>query len=429
MADESDGRDAIGAGAGDATWSSPSEAAHGAAKPEGDSDAKDGKDDKGKDDKKGKTGDGKSKGDGKDEAKDDEGEDGGDAKDDESPPKPLKERPGLLIGGAIVIILLIVGGVLWWLHARQFESTDDAYVDGHIVRVAPQVAGVLRQMLVDDNQIVGPNQLLAVVDSAQPQARYQGLVAQAQRARATVVQSQAQVALAARQIATAEANVRRPQADLDKAEADLARYNALLKTEPGAVAGQQIDAAIQTVRAARAQRDAARKQVDETRAQLKSAEAAVGANRAAVVAADADTKAQGVDLAFSRIVAPSFGRIANRNASVGSYVQPGQEILAIVPLKLWVTANFKETQLKLMRVGQPVDIRIDTIPDVEFHGHVGSFQRGAGQAFALLPSENATGNFVKVVQRVPVKIVIDSPGIEGYPVGPGMSVTPTVKVR
>ena len=120
----------------------------------------------------------------------------GDGDEGEDQPKSLRERPGLLIGGAIVIVLLIIGGVLYWLHARQFESTDDAYIDGHIVRLAPQVSGIVRQVLVDDNQLVGPRQLLAVIDTAQPQARYEGLVAQARQARATVVQSQAQVAVA-----------------------------------------------------------------------------------------------------------------------------------------------------------------------------------------------------------------------------------------
>ncbi|MGI4879199.1 MAG: HlyD family secretion protein [Janthinobacterium lividum] len=357
---------------------------------------------------------------------------GGDKKDGgdgDEKPKRLRDRPGLLIGGTIVLILLIVGGVMYWLHERQFESTDDAYIDGHIVRLAPQVSGIVRQILVDDNMIVGPRQLLAVIDTAQPQARYQGLLAQAQQARANVTRSQAQVGVALQAVAQARANVREPQANLDKAEADLGRYNALLRIEPSAVAGQQLDAAIAAVRSTRAQRDAALKQVDQALAQLKSDRATIGADRAAVTAADAQSRAQEVDLINSRIISPIFGRIANRTVALGSYVQPGQQMMAIVPLHLWITANFKETQLKLMRVGQPVDIRIDTIPDVPFHGHVESFLRGAGQAFQLLPPENATGNFVKVVQRVAVRIAIDSPGIQAYPVGPGMSVVPTVKVR
>jgi len=355
--------------------------------------------------------------------------DDADGGDDEPPPKSLRERPVLLIVIALVVIAAIVGGVLYWLDARQYESTDDAYIDGHVVRVAPQVTGVVRQVLVDDNQIVGPRQLIAVIDTAQSQARYQGLVAQAKQARATVVSAQAQVGVSTAQVDAARANVVQPQADLDKALADLARYRAAQKIEPAAVAAQQVDAAVAAVASARGRRDAAQRQVGQARAELVASRAQVAGDRTAIANADAQVAATGVDLSNSRIISPIVGRVTNRTVSPGSYVQPGQQILAIVPLKLWITANFKETQLALMRVGQPVDIKIDTVPDVAFRGHVESFQRGAGQAFQMLPAENATGNFVKVVQRVPVRIAIDSPGIQSFPVGPGMSVVPRVKVR
>lgn len=361
--------------------------------------------------------------------KDGDGDKGGEKKDNEPPPKKLKDRPVLLVVIAVVVIAAIAGGILYWLDARQYETTDDAYVDGHIVRIAPQVSGYVLQVLVDDNQIVGPRQVLAVIDAAQPQARYEGLLAQAKQARATVVQSQAQVGVTQQQIATARAQVVQPQADLDKAQADLARYRALLATEPAAVAGQQVDTAVQAVESARGRRDAAAKAVRQAEAQLSASKAQVVADRAAVGGADAQARTTAVDLANARVISPIVGRIANRTVAPGSYVSPGQQLLSIVPLKLYVTANFKETQLRLMRVGQPVTMRIDTVPNVDFRGHVESFQRGAGQAFALLPAENATGNFVKVVQRVPVRIAIDSPGIEAYPVGPGMSVVPRVKVR
>jgi len=357
-------------------------------------------------------------------------DDGGDKQEaDKPPPKPLSKRPILLLAIAIVLVAAITGGVLYWLDARQYETTDDAFIDGHIVRIAPQVSGVVRQVLVDDNQVVGPRQVLAIIDTAQPQARYEGLVAQAKQARATVVQAEAQVAVAAQQVAAARAQVVAPQADLGRATADLARYRALQRTEPAAVAATQVDAAVQAVASARGRRDAALKAVRQAQAQVTSARAQVGADRAAIGGADAQARATAVDLANARVVAPIVGRVATRTVTPGSYVTPGQQLLAIIPLKLYVTANFKETQLALMRIGQPVRLRVDALPDVDFRGHVESFQRGAGQAFALLPAENATGNFVKVVQRVPVRIAIDSPAIEAYPVGPGMSVVPRVKVR
>lgn len=358
---------------------------------------------------------------------DDQGREAADG--DGPPPKTLSQRPVLLIVMAVVLIAAIAAGLLYWLDARQYETTDDAYVDGHIVRIAPQIAGIVGKVLVDDNQVVGPGQVLAVIDTVQSQARYEGLLAQARQARATVNTAQAQVDVTAQQIAAAKAQVIQPEADLVRARADLARYHKLQATEPGAVAAQQIDTAVQSVEGARGRRDAAALAVRQAEAQRSASAAQVAADRAAVVGADAQSRVTAADLANSQVTAPIVGRIANRTVTPGSYVTPGQQLLAIVPLKLWVTANFKETQLRLMRVGQPVTLRIDTVPDVEFKGHVESFQRGAGQAFALLPAENATGNFVKVVQRVPVRIAIDSPGIEAYPVGPGMSVVPRVKVR
>ena len=347
----------------------------------------------------------------------------------EKPKKSLLQRPVLLIGGAVVLIALIVGGIFYWLHARQYETTDDAYVDGHIVRLAPQVAGVLSKVYVEDNRIVGPGQPVAVIDSRQSNARLAQQQAQASQARATLANNAAQVDVAAQALRAARAGVLQPRADLIKAEADLARYRRLQAIEPGAVAPQTVDQAVQAVRAARAQRDQALRQADQAAAQVRSARTQIGAGRAQVAAADAAVAQQAVDVGYGKLVSPIFGYVTNRSVNVGSYVAPGQQIMAIVPLDLWVTANFKETQLKLMRVGQPVDITVDALPDVAFRGHVDSFSRGAGQAFGLLPAQNATGNFVKVVQRVPVKIIIDSPSLRHYPLGPGMSVTPRVKVR
>ena len=349
--------------------------------------------------------------------------------DAEPPPKTLRQRPVLLLIIAVILISAIAAGLLYWLDARQYETTDDAYIDGHIVRIAPQVSGIVAKVLVDDNQVVAPGQVIAVIGTVQTQARYEGLLAQARQTRAAVTTAQAQVEVTTQQVAAAKAQVIQPEADLVRARADLARYRTLQATEPGAVAAQQIDAAVQAVDGARGRRDAAVRAVRQAEAQRSASAAQVAADRAAVAGADAQSRVTAADLANSEVIAPIVGRIANRTVTPGSYVTPGQQLLAIVPLKLWVTANFKETQLRLMRVGQPVTLRIDTVPDVDFHGHVESFQRGAGQAFALLPAENATGNFVKVVQRVPVRIAIDSPGIEAYPVGPGMSVVPRVKVR
>jgi membrane fusion protein (multidrug efflux system) len=155
----------------------------------------------------------------------------------------------------------------------------------------------------------------------------------------------------------------------------------------------------------------------------------IEAAQAALKSAAAQTEQARLDVSYCDVVAAEAGTVTHKNVSPGDYVQVGQNLIALVPLKVWITANFKETQLENMRVGQPVEIRVDAYPGTTFHGHVDSFQHGSGPAFSLLPPENATGNYVKVVQRIPVKIVFDDPPDPQLPLGPGMSVLPTVKVR
>ena len=223
-----------------------------------------------------------------------------------------------------------------------------------------------------------------------------------------------------------------PLAAAVKAQQDLARYEALLRLDPNAVAGQQLDQARSTARQTAADAAAAREQIDTAAAQIAVARKQVGAARSVIDAKRALVDQANVSISDLRLTAPVAGQVVNRSVNIGSYVAPGTQLMAIVPDQMWVTANFKETQLTLMKIGQPVDIHVDAYPGVDFKGHVDSIQRGAGQAFALLPPQNATGNYVKVVQRVPVRIVFDAkngPDPKRYPIGPGMSVVPTVKVR
>lgn len=364
--------------------------------------------------------------------KDDEDVDDGDAAPSDKKPS-IFHKPLFWIILIVVVAAVAIGGTLYYLHARQYESTDDAFVDAHIVRIAPQVAGTLIQVADVDNRHVQPGRLLAVIEPSGPEAQVAEAQANVVQAQAGVQQALAQVsaALASRDQAAAQARV--PVANAVKAEQDLARYQALLRLDPNAVAGQQLDQARANARSTAADAAAARRQIDAAAAQVtvatrqvKAAEAVVTARRAAVAQAN-------VTIGNLRLTAPVAGQVVNRQVNLGSYVAPGTQLMAIVPDRLWVTANFKETQLQLMRIGQPVDIRVDAYPDVKFTGHVDSIQRGAGQAFALLPPQNATGNYVKVVQRVPVRIEFDhrqdSPDPRRYPIGPGMSVVPTVKVR
>jgi membrane fusion protein, multidrug efflux system len=253
------------------------------------------------------------------------------------------------------------------------------------------------------------------------QARAGVLTAQSQ-ARQALAQVEGQKANAAQATATA----RQVEAENTRAQQDLARFKGV---DPDAVARQQYDQAVAQARTARARVEAAQAAEGTAAAQVKAAQANVGAAQAQVATAQADLEAARLQLGYTHVVAAIDGRITRRSVDVGNVIAIGQPILAIVGDNLWVTANYKETQLKKMRVSQAATIRIDAVPDVKFPGHVQSFQRAAGSYFSALPAENATGNYVKVTQRVPVKIVFDHPEeLRKYNVGPGMSAKPSVSV-
>jgi membrane fusion protein, multidrug efflux system len=354
--------------------------------------------------------------------------------DDSGARKPsLFKKPLFWIILIAVVAATVIGGTLYYLDARQYESTDDAFVDAHIVRIAAQNPGQLIEVADLDNRHVDAGRLLAVIQPSGPEAQLSEAKANVAQAEAQVQQALAQVSAAMASRAQAAAQARVPLANADKAQQDLARYRALERLDPNAVAGQQLDQARAAAQATAADAAAARRQVESAESQVAVAQRQVKAAEAVVKARKAAVDQVGVTLGNLRITAPVSGQVVNRQVNIGSYVAPGAQLMAIVPDKVWVTANFKETQLELMRIGQPVDISIDAYPGVTFKGHVDSIQRGAGQAFALLPPQNATGNYVKVVQRVPVRIVFDrgdgAPDPARYPIGPGMSVVPTVKVR
>jgi membrane fusion protein (multidrug efflux system) len=345
---------------------------------------------------------------------------------------PIYRRPFFWVL-ILVAGVAVVGGTLYYLHSRQFEATDDAFVDAHIVRIAPEVAGTLIDVADLDNRHVNAGQLLAVIKPAGPEAQLDEARAGVDQALAQLQQAQAQIssAIATRNQAAAEAQA--PLTAAVKAAQDLARYQNLAKIDRSAVASTQLDQAHANANSTRAQADAAQRQIASADAQIAVARRQADAASAVIAAKRAQVAQANVTLGNLRLVAPVSGQVVNRQVNKGSYVAPGSQLLAIVPDTMWVTANFKETQLKNMRIGQPVAIKVDAYPDVEFKGRVDSIQRGAGQAFAILPPQNATGNYVKVVQRVPVRINFitgnGNPDPRNYPIGPGMSVTPSVKVR
>jgi membrane fusion protein, multidrug efflux system len=336
-------------------------------------------------------------------------------------------RPFRLLAALIVAGAMATGSTLWWFQARQWESTDDAFIDTHMTLIAPQVAGRVARLLVEDNQKVAAGQLLVELDPAYFQAQLDQAAGNRLGAAGSLAQAKAQQAVAAANAEEAHAEVAVAEANATNATRQLQRTQPLVERQ--FASRQQLDNDLASARGTAANLTAAQKKLASAEAQAQAAASQIETAKANLKSAEAQQQQAQLNLAYARVVAPEAGHIAHMNVAIGDYVQVGQNLMALVPLKLWVTANFKETQIDHMRVGQPVEIRIDSYPDKVFHGHVDSFEAGSGAAFDLLPPENATGNYVKVVQRVPVKIVFDSPPDPQFPLGPGLSVVPSVKVR
>jgi membrane fusion protein (multidrug efflux system) len=355
--------------------------------------------------------------------KDDESE-----KEDDKPKEkksPLRRALPFVIVG-LLLVLLIGGGTYYWLSTRDYESTDDAFIDAHTANVSSQVAGRVTKILFDDNQQVAAGQRLMQIDPRDYQVKLDQANASLGNAEAQLAQARAQLALQQANADQAQAQVRVGEAELQQAQQDLARQRSI---DPRATTRQQVDSATAQARTAQARLDANRHAVTGAQAQVDAAAAQVAAMEAQVRGAKVDVANAELQLSYTDITAPVAGRVAKRNVEVGTYATPGQALVAIVPAQVWVTANFKETQLADMKPGDPVDIKLDAYPDTVFHGKVDSFQTGTGSAFSTLPAENATGNYVKVVQRLPVKIVFDDQRVQDMHLAPGLSVVPRVKVR
>jgi membrane fusion protein, multidrug efflux system len=356
---------------------------------------------------------------------------------DETRPPPYKRR--LVIITSMILIPVILGlAALFIGHAWTRESTDDAFVDANIVFIAPRVSGNVIALHVNDNQLVNQGDPLFEIDPSE----YQEAVnqdeqtvtvdkAKAESLQASFEQSVAHVQTVKAISESTKASTEQARANAEQLSDDLARNKALATT--GVISAQEYDdsskstlGAIANLNSKAAQQDSAAayeaeaaKQVQSAKAQWDSAKATIGEAQAAL------TQAQ-LQLSYTKVFAPVTARVTERSLNNGNYVQTGQQVMALVPTSVWITANFKETQLRHMRPGQPAEIRVDAYPSHVLRGHVNSIQAGSGARFSLLPPENATGNFVKIVQRVPVKIVLDQPVDGSHVLGPGMSVEPTV---
>jgi membrane fusion protein (multidrug efflux system) len=407
--------------------------------------------------------------------------------------KPKRRPKGLILAGLGAAAVVGGGvGLHWWQYAAAHQETDDAYVTGNVHPVSSRINGTVSAVRVDDNQLVKSGQMLVQLDPRDYQVQVQQAEAaleaaqrQANADKANInlasgnalgntQQARGNVSSAAAAIATAEAAVKASQAgvstaqaavaqaeaNLQKSQADYQRYSTLFAQ--GVVSRQQLDtaraayyvnlaqknSAVQGVAQAQANLAQAQENVTKARAQLAASQGGLQqaqattiqtrVNRskyesdlAAVAQARANLNNAQLQLSYTNIIAPADGRVGRKTVQVGQRVQPGTPLLSVVDNQYWVVANFKETQLEKMHPGQVVEIKVDAFPHHPFVGRVDSFSPGSGATFALLPSDNATGNFTKIVQRIPVKIVFDSQSIKGYEsrITPGMSTVISVDLK
>jgi membrane fusion protein (multidrug efflux system) len=325
---------------------------------------------------------------------------------------------------AIVVGLLLLGWAFQkWNYGRSHESTDNAQVDGHIVPVLAKVGGYVKTVNVSENDHVNAGQLLVQLDDADYQVRLQQAQADLAAAEATSGgsgQAQSQVQSAAGQRATLDAQIGAAKANADKADADLARAKELAAKL--IISNQQLDAAQATAAVAHANLLAAQRQASAAGGSVNTAEAGVRVASARTMAARAAAENAQLQLDYTRITAPASGEVSRKQVEVGQLVAPGQPLLSIVAdTGIWVTANFKETQLATIRPGQPVEFEIDAYGGCVGEGKVASVSGATGAKFALLPPDNATGNFTKVVQRVPVRIAVTKPCSGNHALRPGLS--------
>ncbi len=390
--------------------------------------------------------------------------------------RPRTGSSGFRIGLAIGVVVLLIVGIFVFRYVTSYESTDDAQVDGHVNSISARITGHVIKLNVEDNQYVQAGTVLVEIDPTDYQVAYDRAKADYEDARAAaeaagvsvpvtdvntssqvsvteadVTSARAGIQVAQQQFEAAKAQLQQAEANDVKAQNDLARYKQLVDKQE--ISQQQYDQAVAaakastaTVEAARASADAAHQQVTQAQGRLVQAEAnwryantapkqvQITRARAAAALAEAQRKKADLDqaqlnLQYTKVVAPVNGIVSNRTVEVGQNVSPGQELMKVINLDdVWITANYKETQLRKMKVGQPVDIEVDANGRT-YHGKVDSIAGASGARFSLLPPENATGNYVKVVQRIPVKIVLDPGSNNDHQLRPGMSVEPKVWTR
>lgn len=338
------------------------------------------------------------------------------------------KRAGLLAAAIVFGAAAIAFGVHWWTVGRFIQTTDDAYVGGNVTEIAPHISGFISEIAVSDNQRVHAGQLLIRIEPADFQAARQRAVALRAQAQASVADLQARIALQQSLIEQAQAALAASRDQTRFDAEDAVRDSALARAGAGSVRDAQHAAT--AYQAAQAATLAARAGVSASRQQLAVLGAALQQARAALGQANAQLRTASLNLGYTEIRSPIDGYVGDRSAQIGAYVTAGTQLLSIAPAHgLWVDANFKEDQIGRMRPGQPVSIVADVDSGRVFHGHVSSLAPATGAVFSIIPPQNATGNFTKIVQRVPVRIALDGADDTLGLLRPGLSTTASVDTR
>ncbi len=326
----------------------------------------------------------------------------------------------------VTAIALVLLGIVAAIHSTYFQSTDDAFVEGRLITVAPRVSGPVVNLLVDDNDNVEAGQLLVEIDPTDYEVKLH-------ETEAKLAQAKAELNVTEKEVERGEANVNQTfedisstQSKLNFAQKDHKRYTAMYKS--GIVSKQDYENSKTKLEVSEAENKAAAERSEAAKHALASNQAKTKSMEANIKRLEAEVEQAKLNLKYTKIYAPQSGKVSARSVEKGNYLQVGQPLMQIVPEEVWVVANFKEIQLTNMKEHQPVSIKVDTYPGKRFKGEVQSIQRATGAKSSLFPPENAVGSYVKIVQRVPVKIIFKE-DISDYNIVPGMSVVPKVKVK
>jgi membrane fusion protein (multidrug efflux system) len=345
--------------------------------------------------------------------------------------RPSEQKPKRLGPPKLILFaagaLILAGAAYWYIRSTGYQSTDDAAVEAHVIEVSPRISGLVQAVHFDDNYLVKCDDLLLELDPRDFQVAVANADANLAAAKSKLNETDARQKVAEAALGQAEADLTSARATADDAEADFKRNVQLYARH--VIDRREYDASAAQAKSAAANVETAAKKVTSQEAHVRLASAQCVTTSAQEKQAEAQRQEAELHLSYTRIFAPFDGRVTKKSVEPGNYVQPGQTLFTLVPPEVWVVANFKETQLTRMKVGQSVSVHVDAIPGWAFKAHIESFQVGTGSRFTLLPPENATGNFVKVVQRVPVKIVFDEPASDLERLWAGESVEPEVDLN